>query len=95
MHAPGEGTRPTAPWLGLNEPVLSPLVAPKDPKKAECQVSVGKRGRLSPKGATQESPGHRPVDARPSRARALKGRHRITAGSGGEASVGSALFISA
>jgi hypothetical protein len=23
MHAPGEGTRPTDPWLGLNDPVFS------------------------------------------------------------------------
>jgi hypothetical protein len=29
MHAPGEGTRPTAPWLLLNEPVLSSLVEAK------------------------------------------------------------------
>ena len=28
-HAPGEGTRPTDPWLGLNERVLSPLVTAK------------------------------------------------------------------
>jgi len=26
MHAPGEGTRPSVPWLQLNEPILSSLV---------------------------------------------------------------------
>jgi hypothetical protein len=41
MHAPGGGTRPSAMWLGLNERVLSSLVAKKGPKTRSTRRVTG------------------------------------------------------
>ena len=41
MHAPGEGTRPSDPWLVLNERVLSSLVARKGPKTRSTRRVTG------------------------------------------------------
>jgi hypothetical protein len=35
LHAPGEGTRPSAPWLGLNERGFSSLVGGKNAKQEQ------------------------------------------------------------
>jgi hypothetical protein len=41
MQAPGEGTRPSAMWLGIDEPVLSSLVAKKGPKTRSTRRVTG------------------------------------------------------
>ena len=41
MHAPGEGTRPSDPWVIINERVLSSLVAKKGPKTRSTRRVTG------------------------------------------------------
>ena len=49
-HAPGEGTRPSDPWVIINERVFSSLVANK---KAGCPVSADTMASSVPRGGSR------------------------------------------
>ena len=69
--APGEGTRPSDPWLGLNERDLSSLVAAKIAKKAAPSLSPTS---APPRLCAKTSPPHPPPDRKQSRAEAQRRR---------------------